>query len=151
MDRFCHLMGDPATRRFRRRSVLLSSIPALSGCLISTHSCRIGTDGFDADGFERAIVGDAPVNTDEGGSCEPYDSTRCLRTHLEVDPEIVDTVVVQTADGETVDTHEVDDGVLHHLELGQIEDGGSIERRVVLRNESGSTVGTGYASLENCG
>ncbi len=141
-------MQDNSEWSLPRRALLVgATVPALSGCLIDFSSCSTGSSPFDTDAVDQFVVSTTTGAAAESGPCDD-ETERCLHIHLEVDPDVIDVIEVQTPDGEVVRTHDVDEREVTDFELSAGDDTDSQERDIVLRDEDGDIVDTGSANTE---
>lgn len=127
-----------------RRALIAAAVASVSGCTGglsgSSLSCRGGNGTFRTDAVDLFGSSFTTNNAGEGGTCTRWSSAICLLTTLHVDPEVVARVEGRTTEGETVATADVDGGVVHKLQVAEIDRAGRAEREVVLLDHDGREI-----------
>ncbi|MFP8953331.1 hypothetical protein ACLI4Z_10210 [Natrialbaceae archaeon A-arb3/5] len=139
--------GDAEHSLHRRALLAATATPALAGCIVHFNSCTTGSSPFDTDAVDTFIVSTTSGAAAETGPCDD-DTERCLHVHLEVDPDVIALIEVETPDGEVVRTKEVTDREITDFELSAGDSTDSQERTIILRDENGAVVDTGGAHSE---
>ncbi|GAB3024420.1 hypothetical protein [Natronobiforma cellulositropha] len=135
-------MSDVPERPLPRRAFLAATaVPALAGCIVDYGSCTTGGLPFETDAVESFVISSATGAAADGGPCDD-DTGRCLHVHLEVDPDEIGLIEVQTPDGEVVRTQDVDERNVTNFEVSAGDRTDRQERTIVLRDEDGGAVDT---------
>lgn len=133
-------MSPPPKQLVRRRPLLAAAtVPALAGCIIDYGSCTTGGPSFDRDAVDSFVISTTTGAAAETGPCDD-DTERCLHVHLEVDPDAIDLIEVQTPDGDVVRTQDVDERDIRNFEVSAGDRTDRQERTIVLRDEDGTVV-----------
>lgn len=141
-------MNGDTEQPLRRRTLLaVAATPALAGCLVHFNSCTTGMSPFDTDAVDHRVVSTTNGAAADAGPCDD-DTERCLNLHLEVDPDVIDLIEVETPDGEIVRTKEVNDREITDFELSAGDTTEEQERTVILRDEDGSIIDSADAHTE---